>query len=210
MKKILLFSAISAAVLTGASFIACNSVEEPIGNLNTVENNDFGKDIVEPLEPSAIHEDLRDYINEEYGQINSRATLSVGKWDTSKAVQVSSAKKDVKMQAIPSKYNKNNLISVAYTKNNVSCIISIEETGTNEFTLLNENGSKLMKMKYNPETGTATCSEVFSKDDLLNLLCGVGMEVLGWEVCVALIGPSGGSSIGFGVLWAVVTWAACS
>lgn len=209
MKKILLFSAFSAAVLTGASFIACNSVEEPIGNLNTVENNDFCKDLVEPLEPSAIHEDLLYYINEEYANFNSRAVLPAGKWDTSKAVQVSSAKKDVKMQAVPSKYNENNLISVAYTKNNVSCIVSIEETGTNEFTLLNENGSKLIKMKYNPETGTATCTEVISKKDLEGFLCNGAMAVLGWEVAVSLSVPSGGSSLAFGVLWSVVTYVAC-
>lgn len=213
MKKLIFFGAMSAAVLFTATFVACNSTEEvPVEKKDNVAIN---------ISKEEINEDFLAYLEDVTTPVYSRAyssavaggkSLSNIKWDTNKALQVKDYGKNLEMQFVPAVGEIQHVAGAYYQiskPNSSPMILQMKETSKDIFMMLDENGSPLLEMTYNPITNTAVCTKVVSKKDVEGILCGGAMAVLGWEVGVILAVPSGGASLAFSVLWSVVSYTAC-
>lgn len=212
MKKKILFGAFCAAVLTTATFVACNSTDEPIA--------DSAINPLTSISKEEINEDFLYYLEEENDSVCSRAINNMAaisskssKWDVDKAVQVRNYDKDLQLQMVPAKDNTP-LVAGAYYKiskpDSSPMILQMCETSKNVFMMYDENGSPLLEMTYHPETNTAVCTRIISRKQVEAILCNGAMGLLGWEVGIILSVPTGGAGgAAFVVLWSIVSTAAC-
>ncbi|MDE6114049.1 MAG: hypothetical protein K2G49_03170 [Muribaculum sp.] len=213
MKKLVFFGAISAAVLSVATFVACNSTEEPIAD-SAINSATF-------ISSEEINEDFLFYLEEWNEPTCSRAINSVAnnssnssKWDVNSAVQVRNYDKNLQIQMVKAKGDET-LVAGAYyqisTPNASPMILQMCETSKDVFTMYDENGSPLLEMTYNSETNTAVCTKVVSRKQVDDILCNGAMAALGWEVSIILSVPTGGTAgLAFGLLWSVVSYTACN
>lgn len=214
MNKFFFLGTISAAVLFIATFAACNSTEEiPLERKDNVAMN---------ISKNEINEDFLAYLEDITTPVSSRSfngivtegkSLSNVKWDTNKAIQVKDYGKNLEMQFVPAIGEIQHVAGAYYQiskPNSSPMILQMKETSKDIFMMLDENGSPLLEMTYDPITNTAVCTKVVSKKDVTGILCGGAMAALGWEVGVILAVPSGGSSLAFSLLWSVVSYTACA
>ena len=142
--------------------------------------------------------------------LNDNGITKNAKWDINKANQIYSSEKEIVMQVVPSLESDKLIASATINqKDSVSNILLMQEINDGVFQLMDDEMNPILEMTYNSATGKATCSRVNSKSRAYAYICNGAMAVLGWEVSVAMIVPSGGSSLAFAVLWAVVSTAYC-
>lgn len=85
-----------------------------------------------------------------------------------------------------------------------------EDMGNNVFTYYNTNNTPLFDFTYDPIKKSFLCTKVHSQISANDVICNVGMTLLGMEIASALAIPTYGLSLVFSALWAVETLVYCS
>lgn len=131
-------------------------------------------------------------------------------WDFENIMVVHDENTGLNMQAVSLKNSANLTCGVFYLDDEVNSeIFMVQETARNNYSLYDDSGNQLLEFKYSPATQILTCMTSVCGPRVRAVLCGVAMETLGWEISYLFIVPSGGSSLGFGVLWSIVSSCYC-
>lgn len=219
MKKSLLFSAICATVLTAATFVACNSNEEPAMDFNP--NSVNVQSVTDTEEISAVYESAFDNIVgsraamsglSNYGNLSTKYSedvLSKSSWDLSRVTRISNVYQDEYCYIAANLKAENLMLCTISDRVNASTTsFTISQDG-NLYTMYNSYGEPMIIVSYDQNNNILVVERLFNFVNDRVFWCKIGMAAVGGAISVVAIPATMGAGVMFSVCWSLATDLVC-